>query len=203
MDGMKRPGLLELMREDALAALERDPAAESLSDIILFSTGTRIVWAHRRHSWLYDHGLRKLALWLAKRTRVKYGADIHPAARIGRRFTIDHGFGIVIGGTSIIGDDCLIYQGVTLGMTGKVLEGKRHPTLGNGVMVGAGSVLLGDIRVGDGARIGAGSVVVHDVPARTTVAGAPARVVREHATLKLVYDSATLDDENVRWSCAL
>ena len=170
-------GLRDLIREDAQAAFERDPSAESVSDITRFSVGFRIVRAYRRQHWLYEHGHRTLALWLAMRTRVRYGADIHPAAQIGRRFTIDHGIGVVIGGTAIIGDDCLIYQGATLGMTGKH-GGKRHPTLGSGVMVGAGSILLGAITVGDGVRVGAGSVVVDDVPANTTVVGNPARVVR-------------------------
>ena len=171
------PGLRELIREDAQAAFERDPSADSVSDIVRFSVGFKIVRAYRRQHWLYEHGHRALALWLAMRTRVRYGADIHPAAQIGRRFTIDHGIGVVIGGTAIIGDDCLIYQNATLGMTGKH-GGKRHPTLGSGVMVGAGSILLGAINVGDGVRVGAGSVVVDDVPANTTVVGNPARVVR-------------------------
>ena len=171
------PGLRELIREDAQAAFERDPSADSVSDIVRFSVGFKIVRAYRRQHWLYEHGHRMLALWLAMRTRVRYGADIHPAALIGRRFTIDHGIGVVIGGTAIIGDDCLIYQNATLGMTGKH-GGKRHPTLGNGVMVGAGSILLGAITVGDCVRVGAGSVVVDDVPDNTTVVGNPARVVR-------------------------
>ena len=171
------PSLRALIREDAQAAFERDPSADSVSDVTRFSVGFRIVRAYRRQHWLYEHGLRSLALWLAMRSRVRYGADIHPAAQVGRRFTIDHGIGVVIGGTAVIGDDCLIYQGATLGMTGKH-GGKRHPTLGNGVMVGAGSILLGAITVGDGALVGAGSVVVDDVPANTTVVGNPARVVR-------------------------
>lgn len=171
------PTLRQLMREDAQAAFERDPSAESVADVMRFSVGARIVRAYRRQHWLYERGWRTLALWLARRTRVRYGADIHPAARIGRRFVIDHGMGTVIGGTAVIGDDCLMYQGVTLGMTGKH-GGRRHPTLGNDVMVGAGAILLGTISVGDGARVGAGSVVVDDVPANTTVVGNPARVVR-------------------------
>ena len=202
----KKPGLFSLMREDAIAALERDPSAEKLSDIVLFSTGTHIVWAHRRHHWLYTHGFRRLSLWLAKRMRRRLGADIHPAATIGRRFTIDHGFGIVIGGTCTIGDDCMMYQGVTLGMTGKKLSGKRHPSLGDNVFLGANAIVLGDIRIGDGARVGAGSVVVHDVPSRVTVTGVPAHVVREYDKVKLHLVDAVpelLDDENVRWSCAL
>ena len=176
-----RPGLIALMMEDARAALERDPAAEDMWFIVLFSSGTHIVWAHRRHHWLWEHGLRTLALFLSKRMRNRLGADIHPAATIGRRFTVDHGIGIVIGGTAVIGDDCQMYQGVTLGMTGKKLEGKRHPTLGDGVFLGANAVVLGDIHLGDGARVGAGAVVVDDVPAGATVIGVPARVVRRRA----------------------
>lgn len=199
--------LFEVMREDARAALERDPAANSIWDIVLYSTGTHIVWAHRRHHWLYTHGMRGLALLLAKRTRRRLGADIFPSAQIGRRFTIDHGIGVVIGATSIIGDDCLVYQGVTFGMTGKH-GGKRHPTLGNNVMVGAGAIVLGDITVGDNAKVAAGSVVVHDVPHDVTVAGVPAKVVRDRRfsgpqLVKDDFDPSELDDENIRWSCTL
>ena len=182
-----------LIREDAEAAFKRDPSAGSVSDVTRFSVGFRIVRAYRKQHWLYEHGHRTLALWLAKRSRIKYGADIHPAAKIGRRFTVDHGIGVVVGGTTIIGDDCLMYQNATLGMTGKH-GGKRHPTLGNGVLVGAGSILLGAITVGDGAYIGAGSVVVDNVPANTTVVGNPARVVRTHVC-PLVSDMVRVTDD--------
>ena len=203
----RRPSLFALMHEDAQAALDRDPAADSIRDIVLYSTGTRIVWSYRWHRWLYEHGLRGLALLLAKRTRRRLGADIFPSAQIGRRFSIDHGIGVVIGGTAIIGDDCLIYQGVTLGMTGKH-GGKRHPTLGNNVMVGANATVLGDIHVGDNAKIAAGAVVVHEVPHDTTVAGVPAHVVRDRRCERLQFvedsfDALSVDDENIRWSCAL
>lgn len=199
--------LFEVMREDAHAALERDPAASSIWDIVFYSTGTHIVWAYRRHHWLYTHGMKGLALFLAKRTRRKLGADVFPSAQIGRRFSIDHGIGVVIGATSIIGDDCLVYQGVTLGMTGKH-GGKRHPTLGNNVMVGAGAIVLGNITIGDNSKVAAGSVVVHDVPHDVTVAGVPAKVVRDRrfSGPRLVeddFDPTKLDDENIRWSCAL
>lgn len=188
-----RPSLRELVREDARAAFARDPSAESVSDVTRFSAGFKIVRAYRVQHWLYERGHRTLALWLAMRSRLRYGADIHPAARIGRRFTVDHGVGVVIGGTAVIGDDCLMYQGATLGMTGKH-GGKRHPTLGNGVLVGAGSILLGAITVGDGAYVGAGSVVVDDVPPDTTVVGNPARVVRTHAC-PLVSDVVRVTDD--------
>ncbi|HIY79664.1 MAG TPA: serine O-acetyltransferase [Candidatus Olsenella excrementavium] len=185
--------LQSLIHEDAEAAFARDPSAGSVADVTRFSVGFRIVRAYRHQHWLYERGHRTLALWLAKRSRIKYGADIHPAAKIGRRFTVDHGIGVVVGGTTIIGDDCLMYQNATLGMTGKH-GGKRHPTLGNGVLVGAGSILLGAITVGDGAYIGAGSVVVDNVPANTTVVGNPARVVRTHVC-PLVSDMVRVTDD--------
>lgn len=165
--------------------------------------------------------MHKLALLLAKRTRRRLSADIHPAATIGRRLTIDHGVGVVIGGTAVIGDDCLLYQGVTLGMTGKH-GGKRHPTLGSGVMVGANATVLGNVRVDDGVRVGAGAVVLEDVPNDVTVAGVPARIVRDrryhgpHLVADgpqrpgpgyglVAFDGASQDlaEENLRWSCAL
>lgn len=185
--------LQSLIHEDAEAAFARDPSAGSVADVTRFSVGFRIVRAYRHQHWLYERGHRTLALWLAKRSRIKYGADIHPAAKIGRRFTVDHGIGVVVGGTTIIGDDCLMYQNATLGMTGKH-GGKRHPTLGNGVLVGAGSILLGTITVGDGAYIGAGSIVVDNVPANTTVVGNPARVVRTHVC-PLVSDMVRVTDD--------
>ena len=201
-------GLFKQMREDAEAGLARDPSATRLRDIVLYSTGTHIVWAYRRQHWLYTHGMQDLALWLSKRMRRRMNADIHPAATIGRRFSIDHGAGVVIGGTAIIGDDCLIYQGVTLGMTGNKLEGKRHPTLGNNVMVGAGAIVLGDIHIGNNVKVGAGAVVVHDVPDDVTVVGVPATIVRERGCpmLNLIEGrlaAGDVDNENVRWSCGL
>ena len=198
--GEKNPplGLRALIREDAEAAFARDPSADSVSDITRFSVGYRIVRAYRVQHWLYERGHRPLARWLARRSRSRYGADIHPAAQIGRRFTVDHGIGVVIGGTAIIGDDCLMYQGATLGMTGKH-GGKRHPTLGNGVMVGAGSILLGTITVGDGAYVGAGSVVVDDVPANTTVVGNPARVVRTRSCPLFDDVVCVTDDTGKSW----
>lgn len=185
--------LQSLIHEDAEAAFARDPSAGSVADVTRFSVGFRIVRAYRHQHWLYERGHRTLALWLAKRSRIKYGADIHPAAKIGRRFTVDHGIGVVVGGTTIIGDDCLMYQNATLGMTGKH-GGKRHPTVGDGVLIGAGSILLGAITVGDGAYVGAGSVVVDNVPANTTVVGNPARVVRTHVC-PLVSDMVRVTDD--------
>ena len=198
--------LLQAIREDTQAAFERDPAAETVLDIVLYSVGTHAVWRHRWHHWLYERGLRHLALWLSKRMRCRLGVDIHPAATIGRRFTIDHGMGVVVGSTAVIGDDCMLYQGVTLGMTGKRLSGKRHPTLGDGVLVGANAVVLGAVTIGDGAKVGAGAVVVDDVPADVTVTGVPARIVRDrrHNGFHLVdLPVVARQGEDVRWSCAL
>ncbi len=198
--------MFETLKDDIASVIARDPSVHSGREVLLWHTGMHAVWAFRRAHWLWRHGMHGLASFLARRTRRRYGVDIHPAATIGRRFMIDHGMGVVIGETAIIGDDCLIYQGVTLGMTGKH-GGKRHPTLGNNVMVGAGTIVLGDIHVGDNVKVAAGSVVVHDVPAGTTVAGNPAHVVRENRCpmLRLVEMPARGGDvdENVRWSCAL
>ncbi len=198
--------MFETLKDDIASVIARDPSVHNGREVLLWHTGMHAVWAFRREHWLWRHGMHGLASFLARRTRRRYGVDIHPAATIGRRFMIDHGMGVVIGETAVIGDDCLIYQGVTLGMTGKH-GGKRHPTLGNNVMVGAGTIVLGDIHVGDNVKVAAGSVVVHDVPAGTTVAGNPAHVVRENRCpmLRLVEMPARGGDvdENVRWSCAL
>ena len=198
--------MFETLKDDIASVIARDPSVHSGREVLLWHTGMHAVWAFRREHWLWERGMHGLASFLARRTRRRYGVDIHPAATIGRRFMIDHGMGVVIGETAVIGDDCLIYQGVTLGMTGKHGD-KRHPTLGNNVMVGAGTIVLGDIHVGDNVKVAAGSVVVHDVPADTTVAGNPAHVVRENRCpmLRLVEMPARGGDvdENVRWSCAL
>lgn len=186
--------MLGTLREDIASVIERDPSVHSAADVIFWHTGMHAVWAYRRAHWLWEHGAHTLASLVSRHTRKRYGVEIHPAAQIGRRFMIDHGMGVVIGETSIIGDDCLIYQGVTLGMTGKH-GGKRHPTVGDGVMLGAGSIVLGAITVGDGAHVGAGSVVVRDVPAHTTVVGNPAQVVNTRPC-PLVGDVVCLTDRS-------
>ena len=161
-----------------LAAYQRrDPAARSKLEVFLFYPGVHALLWHRLAHRLY---LRKhffLARWISQRVRKKTGIEIHPGATIGRRLVIDHGMGIVIGETAEIGDDCLLYQGVTLGGTGKD-QGKRHPTLGNNVMVGSGARVLGPFKVGDNARIAAGAVVLSEVPPGSTAVGVPARIVR-------------------------
>ncbi len=170
------PGILERFREDIQAVLERDPAARGALEAVLFSPGMHALWMHRLNHWLWRANFKLLARILAHLTRMLTGVEIHPGARIGRRVVIDHGMGIVIGETAEVGDDVLMYHGVTLGGTGFSRE-KRHPTIGNGVLLGAHAVVLGPIRVGDGARIGAGAVVTKPVPPGATVVGNPARVL--------------------------
>src|SRR5512133_3361999 len=183
--------VLAAAREDIDAAIARDPAANSRVEVLLTSPGLHAIWVYRwvHKLWLRP-GTKLLARVIAQIARAVTGVEIHPGATIGRRFFIDHGMGVVIGETAEVGDDCLLYQGVTLGGTGNE-KGKRHHTLGNGVGVGTGAKVLGNIRIGDHVQIGAGSVVVHPVPDHSTVVGIPGRVVKtrgengvlEHGTL--------------------
>lgn len=167
------------LRETIAAYKARDPAARSSLEILLLYPGLKAVRSHRRAHWCYEHNLKFLARWISQGCRRRTGIEIHPGAKIGRRLVIDHGMGIVIGETAELGDDCLLYQGVTLGGTGKD-KGKRHPTLGNNVMVGAGAKVLGPIHIGDNVRIAAGAVVLSDIPDNCTAVGIPARVVRKN-----------------------
>ena len=163
---------------ETLAAYQaRDPAARSKLEIFLLYPGVHAILFHRVSHWLYRHRLFFLARLNSQIARHITGIEIHPAARIGRRFVIDHGMGIVIGETTEIGDDVLLYHGVTLGGTGKD-QGKRHPTIGNGVMIACGAKVLGPFKVGDGARIASNAVVLSEIPAEATAVGVPARVVR-------------------------
>lgn len=161
--------------EDLDAAVERDPAATSRAQMAVVSPGLHAVWAHRVAHAMWQHeSLRVPARVLSNVVRTATGTEIHPGATIGRRFFIDHGMGVVIGETAEIGDDVMLYQGVTLG--GRTLnKGKRHPTLGSGITVGAGAKILGAVELGDGAQVGANSVVVKDVPAQHVATGIPAR----------------------------
>ena len=167
--------MFDRFREDIAAFRANDPAATSTISIILNSPGMRAIWAYRRQHWWWTHNHKLLARWLSTWSRHRFGVEIHPGATIGRRFIIDHGMGIVIGETTIIGDDCQLYQGVTLGGTGKEC-GKPHPTLGNHVVVGVGASVLGNITLGDNVKVGGGAVVVRDVPADCTVVGIPGHV---------------------------
>ena len=163
--------------EDIRAYKKNDPAAKSAVQILLLYNGLHATFWYRVAHWLHLHKFRFLARWISQTTKFFTGIEIHPGATIGRRLVIDHGTGIVIGETAEIGDDCLLYQGVTLGGTGKD-KGKRHPTLGNNVMVGSGAKVLGPFKVGDNARIAANSVVLREVPENATVVGVPGRVVK-------------------------
>jgi serine O-acetyltransferase len=167
---------LERARRDVKAVKERDPAATSTIEIVTSYSGLHALWLHRFAHPLYRLGVPLLPRWISQFSRFATGIEIHPGAQIGEGFFIDHGSGVVIGETTELGDNVTLYQGVTLGGTGKE-TGKRHPTVGDNVVVGAGAKLLGSIRVGDNARIGAGSVVVHDVPRNATVVGNPGHPV--------------------------
>lgn len=163
---------------ETLEAYQRnDPAARSKLEVFLLYNGVHAIVLYRLSHWLWRHHLYFLARLLSQFAKWLTGVEIHPAATVGRRLVIDHGTGIVIGATTEIGDDCLIYQGVTLGGTG-IVHGKRHPTLGNNVMVGCGAKVLGAINIGDNSRVAANSVVLRDVPENSTVVGVPGRVVR-------------------------
>lgn len=165
---------------ETLAAYQaRDPAARSKLEVFLLYPGVHAIFNHRIAHFFYEHNCFFLARFVSQWSRFWTGIEIHPGAKIGRRLVIDHGMGIVIGETAEIGDDCLIYHGVTLGGTGKD-RGKRHPTLGNNVLVGNGARILGPFTVGDNARIAAGSVVLSEVPPDSTAVGVPAQIVRIH-----------------------
>lgn len=165
------------LRETIQAYKERDPAARSSLEILLLYPGIKAVRAHRRAHWCYQHNLRFLARAISQASRRRTGIEIHPGATIGKRLVIDHGMGIVIGETAEIGDDCLIYHGVTLGGTGHD-TGKRHPTIGNNVLISTGAKVLGPFKVGDNSRIAANAVVLQEIPENSTAVGIPAKVVR-------------------------
>ena len=169
--------MFQELRELIAAYKARDPAARSTAEILLLYPGIRAMRSHRRAHWCYTHGHKLLARWISQASRRRTGIEIHPGATIGKRLVIDHGMGIVIGETAEIGDDCLIFHGVTLGGTGKEI-GKRHPTIGNNVLIGTGAKVLGPFRVGDNSRIAANSVVLSEVPDNSTAVGVPAKIVR-------------------------
>ena len=165
------------LRETIAAYQARDPAATSGFEVLTLYPGIKAVLSHRRAHWCYTHGLKLLARMISQASRRRTGIEIHPGATIGKRLVIDHGMGVVIGETAEIGDDCLIYHGVTLGGTGKE-TGKRHPTIGNNVLIGTGAKVLGPITIGSGSRVAANSVVLKDIPENSTAVGIPARVAR-------------------------
>lgn len=169
--------MFDRLKEDIQAVKDRDPAATSTLQILLLYPGFKAIRMHRRANWLWRHNHKFWARYVSQRAVRKTGIEIHPAAKIGRRFFIDHGTGVVIGETAEIGDDVTLYQGVTLGGTGKD-TGKRHPTIGNGVLIGAGAKVLGPFKVGDNSNIAAGAVVLEEIPPDSTAVGVPARVVK-------------------------
>lgn len=168
--------MFELMKEDIAVVFEQDPAATSMLEVVLTYSGLHAIWSHRVAHAFYKKKLFFLARVISQISRFFTGIEIHPGAKIGRRFFIDHGMGVVIGETCEIGEDCTIYQGVTLGGTGKE-KGKRHPTLANNVLVATGAKVLGSITIGENSKVGAGSVVLKDVPINSTVVGIPGVVV--------------------------
>jgi serine O-acetyltransferase len=187
------PHLLSLIREDVTNVMDHDPAAKSRLEVLLCYAGLHAVWFFRMNHWLWNHGLFLLARWLSEVARWLTGIEIHPGARIGRRLFIDHGMGVVIGETSVVGDDVTLYQGVTLGGTGKE-HGKRHPTLEDNVVVGGGAKILGNIIVGKNCRIGAGSVVLRNVPENSTVVGVPGHIVFREGKRVVITDPKQIND---------
>lgn len=185
--------MFDRIKEDIQAVKDRDPAARGSIEIFLLYPGMRAVRMYRRAHWFYKHDMKFIARWISQRCAKKTGIEIHPGATIGRRLVIDHGHGIVIGETAEIGDDVLIYQGVTLGGTGKDV-GKRHPTIGNNVMISSGAKVLGPFKVGDNSRIAAGAVVLEEVPPNSTVVGVPAKVVRQNGQKITPLDQVHIPD---------
>jgi serine O-acetyltransferase len=170
--------MFDRLREDIASVFERDPAARNRWEVLTCYPGLHALWLHRLAHWFWERGMRWVGRAISHTGRFVTGIEIHPGARIGCRLFIDHGMGVVIGETAEVGDDVTLYHGVTLGGTSWA-KGKRHPTLGNGVVIGAGAKVLGPITVGGGAKIGANAVVVKDVPANAVVVGVPGRIVEQ------------------------
>ena len=187
------PHLLALIREDLTNVMDHDPAAKSRREVFLCYSGLHAVWFYRMNHWLWNHNLWLLARWLSQIARWLTGIEIHPAAEIGRRLFIDHGMGVVIGETATVGDDVTLYQGVTLGGTGKE-HGKRHPTLEENVVVGGGAKILGNIIIGKNCRIGAGSVVLRSVPENSTVVGVPGHIIFREGKRVVITDPKQIND---------
>ena len=194
--------MFDRMREDVAVIRDRDPAARSSLEVRWLYAGYKAVRMYRRANWFLRHGMPLIARWISQRCVRKTNIEIHPGATIGRRLFIDHGTGVVIGETTEIGDDCTLYQGVTLGGTGKD-KGKRHPTLGNNVMVGAGAKVLGPINIGNNVRIAAGAVVLSDIPDNCTAVGVPARIVRRNGAKIVELDQVHIPDPVSQELCRL
>ena len=194
--------MFERIKEDIATVKANDPAATSSLQILFLYPGLKAIRMHRRANFLYRHKHFFLARWISQRCVKKTGIEIHPGATIGRRFFIDHGTGTVIGETTVIGDDVTVYQGVTLGGTGKDI-GKRHPTIGNNVLIGAGAKILGPVTVGDNTNIAAGAVVLDKIPKNSTAVGVPARVVRRNGERVQDLDQIHIPDPVSQELCRL
>ncbi len=194
--------MFDRLREDISTFKRRDPAARSTLEIFFLYPGLKAIRMHRRANWCYRRRMFFLARWISQRAARKTGIEIHPAATIGRRFFIDHGTGVVIGETTVIGDDVMIYQGVTLGGTGKD-TGKRHPTIGNNVLIGAGAKVLGPFKVGDNSNIAAGAVVLDEIPPDCTAVGVPAHIVRRNGVRVDDLDQVHIPDPVAQELCRL
>ena len=187
------PHLLSLIREDISNVMEHDPAAKSRLEVFFCYSGLHAIWFYRINHWFWNHRLFLAGRFLSQFARWLTGIEIHPGAKIGRRLFIDHGMGVVIGETTIVGDDVTLYQGVTLGGTGKE-HGKRHPTLEDSVVVGGGAKILGNIIVGKNCRIGAGSVVLRNVPENSTVVGVPGHIIFREGRRVVITDPKQIND---------
>lgn len=190
------------LKEDIQTVRERDPAAKSALEILLLYPGVKAVRMYRRAHWFYVHNMKFIARYISQRAVKKTNIEIHPAAKIGKRFFIDHGTGVVIGETAEIGDDVTMYQGVTLGGTGKD-TGKRHPTIGNGVMIGSGAKILGPFKVGDNSNIASGAVVLDEIPPNSTAVGVPARVIKRNGVRVDNLDQVHIPDPVAQELCRL
>lgn len=184
------------------AIMDRDPAARSPIEVRLLYPGYKAVMSHKRANWFFRHNFKLIARWISERSKRKTGIEIHPGATIGKNLMIDHGMGVVIGETAEIGDNCTIYQCVTLGGTGKD-RGKRHPTIGNNVLIGSGAKVLGPFKVGNNARIAAGAVVLDEVPENATAVGVPAKIVRINGIKPQPLDQIHYSDPVSQQLCAL
>lgn len=194
--------LLHSVREDIASVFERDPAAKNWFEVVLCYSGLHALWMYRISHWLWSHGVHTFGRWLSQVARFLTGIEIHPAAQIGHRLFIDHGMGVVIGETAIVGNDVTMYQGVTLGGTGKD-KGKRHPTIHSNVVIGGGAKVLGNITVGANCRIGAGSVVLRDVPENSTVVGVPGRIVLQNGKRIVIDDPKEINDPLSQSLCSV
>lgn len=179
--------MFERLEEDIRSAIQKDPAAKSRLEVFLCYSGVHAIWIHRIAQFFYAKKMHIIARIISQASRFLTGIEIHPGAKIGRRVFIDHGMGVVIGETSEVGDDALIYKGVVLGGT-SLEKGKRHPTIGKNVVIGSNACILGPVNIGNGAKIGSGSVVVKDVPDGATVVGIPGKVIEKRIMKKLALD---------------